>query len=307
MTSIVLAEPAGIRELEAARAGSPFATAEYVLAMDRLSYEPWIVLDRDGTPMCAAFVLKGRIGGHLLVPSLPVVSASSDFWESVEAFATRQGVTDVVLQTFASPPGVEAPGDAEHRTVTWRQEFVVDLAAGLALGTNHRRNVRKSTRAGLHFRWASEASAMNAHVALRADAVDRRVRRGEVGQPIDGDVERALLAAGAGILGQAVLDDDVVSSIFLLKSRTSAYYRSAGTSQSGRSTGASPGLIAWVADELQREGMQDFFLGGAPAGSTLERFKLGFGADGYPLPKIKITTGSKVRRTMVGFLRRLRE
>jgi hypothetical protein len=69
-----------------------------------------------------------------------------------------------------------------------------------------------------------------------------------------------------------------MSSILLLRSKRSAYYQSAGTSPEGMSVGASHFLIHNVCKKLKDGGVWVFNLGGAPEGSSLARFKSGFGA-----------------------------
>jgi lipid II:glycine glycyltransferase (peptidoglycan interpeptide bridge formation enzyme) len=107
-------------------------------------------------------------------------------------------------------------------------------------------------------------------------------------------------------LYQAVRDGIVMSSILLLRSKHTAYYQSAGTSPEGMSVGASHFLIYNVGKKLRDDGVRIFNLGGAPEGSSLARFKSGFGASEVSLEACSCYVGPvwlKQIRTAVTLLR----
>lgn len=291
------------RALEAARPRCPFSTTRYLDAMRTLGQECWMITSTsEPATACAGFLSRGRIGATFGVHSLPGLSASDPLWEEVARFADRQGVTSVALQSFGSPPDLEAPEPANGRSVSWRQEFLLDLGEPLQLRKDHRRSVRKAEKAGLEFGWRG-SDALDAHHELRRVSTGRRVDRGEAGEAVDVDTERALVDSGAARVAQAFLESEVLSSILVLQAAGGAYYRSGGTSVSGRDVGASHGLLHWAACTLADEGVERFFLGGAPQGSSLGEFKRGFRAEPYPLPTVNLTTGSPIRRAAQRFFR----
>ena len=110
--------------------------------------------------------------------------------------------------------------------------------------------------------------------------MERRAARGESvsTNPVAAKEHRAYLASGAGELFQAVHNGHVVSSLLVLRSARTAYCQSTGTSPEGMRIGASPFLFHSVCAELNREGVRTINLGGTPEGSSLARFKAGFGA-----------------------------
>jgi lipid II:glycine glycyltransferase (peptidoglycan interpeptide bridge formation enzyme) len=110
-------------------------------------------------------------------------------------------------------------------------------------------------------------------------SLERRQARGE-NVVAAGNAQEilALVGAGAGEIFQAVLGDQVLSSILVLASTRVAYYHSAGTTPEGMRAGASAFLIGAVAMELKSAGVAEFNLGGAePENEGLYRFKSGFG------------------------------
>jgi GNAT superfamily N-acetyltransferase len=84
--------------------------------------------------------------------------------------------------------------------------------------------------------------------------------------------------------------------VLLLRAATSGYYQSAGTSPEGMAIGASQFLIHAVAQALRAEGASTFNLGGADDGSSLARFKAGFGARCIALPSAQCYVGPRWRR-----------
>ena len=117
----------------------------------------------------------------------------------------------------------------------------------------------------------------------------------------DGSAEalsKTLLECGSGELFQATLADEVLSSILIVRASAGAYYQSAGTSPEGMESGTSHFLINSVEERLREAGLRTFNLGGAPQGSTLARFKAGFGARAVPLIAVTLDVGPTWRRKL---------
>lgn len=264
---------------------NPFATNAYFESRRRLWYEGY-VLGVEGSSGalvqgCGAFLRTGRLNKTLEIISSPKGEGNESFWPGVRDFCRKHGVTQLELETYASPPGTDAPLLSPRGERRERCELILDLTSDptAQLSSNHRRNVKKGQKSGLTMLRARSADAAAAHEALIGESMSRRRLRGEsVPDEHARSETEALLASGAGELFQAVRGETVVSSVLVLSASEGAYYQSAGTSPEGMEMGASHFLIHGIALELKAGGARSFNLGGADANSTLQRFKEGFGA-----------------------------
>ena len=168
------------------------------------------------------------------------------------------------------------------------------------VSTQHRRNIVRASKAGLSLRRTREASACAKHLELMDASTERRASRGEkVDSGQDSARPLALLASGSGEIFQAVMGEQVLSSILVLRSSQGAYYQSAGTLPEGMRLGASPFLVSQVAALLKQEGARVFSLGGASAESPgLRRFKAGFGAREFELQAASFCPKSAAQRRL---------
>jgi RimJ/RimL family protein N-acetyltransferase len=317
MTNAILApfaNPAGGADalLCRASAANPFCTPEYAKAMQTMGRDVWIIAieTNNGADATLALIRRGRLSTELEIESTPRAASCEDFWEQIRNLCKRCKVTDLVVSSFGSQPFTLPPlnGEIARRN---RHEFVLRLRNNgelTALSHNHRRNIRKAQNAGVFIRrtrdnldWISE------HLALMRKSSDRRIRRGEsVVINEAGLFERTLLKAGAAELFQAVRECEVLSSIFVLLSRHAGYYQSAGTSPDGMSIGASHFLVFSVAGMLASEGREIFNLGGAEEGSSLARFKSGFGAGAVELPAATCYVGPVWKKKLRSMLQLVR-
>src|ERR1035437_3923214 len=264
----------------------PFCTDAYVTAMQKLGNDCWIVGMRAGgavQELAIAMHRRGRISSTLEIPSLPEAAQDYTFWTGIYSLCRQLRVTNLIAGTFFSPqfrlPSLR--GEVSRRE---RGEYVVSLqneSWDSSLSSNHQRNIKKASAAGLKIEHAlAQPDLLSQHVRLMEQSLDRRAARGESvtkSSKIE-EESRAYIESGAGELYQAVRDGIAMSSILLLRSKRSAYYQSAGTSPEGMSVGASHFLIHNVCKKLKDGGVWVFNLGGAPEGSSLARFKSGFGA-----------------------------
>jgi len=300
------AEPADgsvIAELSALVPTNPFATAGFFEARRQTGCAPWVLALRDDARGlqcgCGAFLRTGRLNRTLEIPSLPSVRAGSPFWDGLREFCAQHGITQLRLDTFASPHEVEIPALGAHCTRRSRCEFVLDLGGDptAALSANHRRNIRRAQKAGLAVRRATSAEAAIQHQSLVGQSMDRRRSRGEPVRRIGPSLgDSALLQSGAGELFQAVRDSGALSSVLVLRAAKGGYYHSAGTSPEGMAVGASHFLLQSIGIQSRADGAELFNLGGADVESGLARFKQGFGASPVPLPSADCYVGPAWRR-----------
>jgi len=282
---------------------NPFLVAPYMRAKRALGLDPWLVGEESrGTLRSAALgvIQSGRIRRSLAINSLPPVPAESDFWRGLEGFCGAHGITDLELSTRGSPESVVPRIKGELERIK-RTEFVLhlanrDLYAGLS--SHHRVHVRKARKHGLTIRQSQSSDALDAHIALHMHSMRRRLARGEEA-PLEfaRAGQLAYLESGAGSLHQAMMHDEVVSSLMILRSATGAYFESAGSSNEGMHIGASHFLLFESAVALQAEGIETFFLGGArPSEEGLRAYKSGFGASPVDTESVVAYVGGPLRR-----------
>jgi hypothetical protein len=316
MPEAFFARPAKDETLERASRtdpDNPFLTARYLRSQEMLGHEGWLFsLEEAGAMHAAAlcFLERGRLRRTLTIPSSPPVAADSPFWQGVRAFVSEHGITDLELSTFASP---------ESRIPHWlgeleridRTEFAMPLKNVELLprvSKSHRERISKGRRKGLVVRRDGSDAAIDAHIALHINSMDRRRSRGEnVSTEFERAGSAALIASGAGELFQAMLGDHVASSLLILRSATGAYSESSGNSKEGMGIGASHFLRFESAAALQTEGVEIFYLGGVrPEEAGLRSFKAGFGTTPIDTQSVSAYVGSPVRRHLSSAIQWLR-
>ncbi len=265
---------------------NPFCTDRYVMAMQQLGYECWVIgIRANGALQDAtiAVVRRGRVSATLEIASLPAAAQKTTFWDGVYALSKRLRITDLIAETFASS-SFEIPQLRGEISRGARTEYGLEIDNGdfaTRLSSSHKMNIKKARAAGVVLRRCSRhPESLADHARMIGHSMDRRAARGESVSTISVATKehRAYLESGAGELFQAVHNGHVVSSLLLLRSARTAYSQSTGTSAEGMGIGASPFLIQSICVELNRDGVRTFNLGGAPKGSSLAGFKAGFGA-----------------------------
>ena len=292
-----------LRALERLEPFSPFNTAAYAAARVALGEHPYVLaVDRGGSMVvgCLALMSGRWLARQLEIPSLPRLDEADIFVEGLRSFCRSHRVWDLEIGSFGSD-GMKIPPVGLERRRRSRWEFVVDLSApnfSLKMSTNHRRNVNKATKAGLWCRRTTDDEAAALHLGLVGASMARRQARGEVvALPANDSAIVSMLRSGAGEIFQAVCDDEVLSSILIVKSSDVGYYHSAGTTTLGMERGASPFLVREVALALKKDGLSEFNLGGAePDNPGLYRFKGGFGAATRPLEAASFSMVSRIKR-----------
>ena len=316
MAATFSARPAEDEALERAALtdpDNPFLTARYLQSQRSLGREGWLLAVEDAGVLEAAalcFLDRGRIRCTLTIPSSPPVAPDSPFWDGVRAYIAELGVTDLEISTFGSPESRIPPWPGETERIE-RTEFAmelrgVDLLARLS--KSHRERVSKGRRKGLIVRRDGSDQAIDAHVALHINSMDRRKSRGEdVSLAFERAGSAALLVSGAGELYQAMLGEHVASSLLVLRSKTGAYSESSGNSKEGMGIGASHFLRYETAVTLQAEGIDIFYLGGArPSEEGLRAFKAGFGTTPIDTQSVVSYLGGPLRHKLSTVMQRLR-
>ena len=290
-------------ELELRQPNNPFATAAYFRAKANLGFDVWIAGVRNSdsaiTNGCGLFFKRGSLNHSLEIVSLPDFPPESAFWSGLRDLCTHKGVTLLALGSYASESGTRIPSFGELEVRRDRCEYVLDLRVDPAsqLRSNHRRNVKKAQQLGMAMASSRSTDALNAHLSLINQSMLRRRARGESVSTVTQPVDRfAFLESRAGELFQAVLDDDVLSSVLVLHAFSGSYYQSAGTTPEGMACGASHFLVHSISNHLRDQGATTFGLGGAEPGSTLARFKSDFGAVQVPLQALTCHVGPEWKR-----------
>ena len=275
-----------LAQISALAPQSPFDTPAYAAALSARHAVPCALLlqeEQQITGGCLAALAGRKWNRRLEIFSAPCLTSPATFWDGVIDFCRSHDICDLDVQTFAaiSPDMPHLDSILSKRE---RSEYIIDLSAGDYVGSyskNHKRSINKANKSFLRISSGNALGNYKEHVKLMRESMTRRSERGEsVPIPSAQDFDFALIRSGAGQLFQATLDSRVLASILILKSATTGYYHSAGTSPEGMHLGASPFLISEVAKILSESNFKSFNLGGVdPGADGLRRFKSGFGAE----------------------------
>jgi hypothetical protein len=293
---------------------NPFCTPQFAAARQRLGERVCVLGLGAGDNLvsgCLGFIRGKWARCRLQIASMPILPEGEVFWRGLRQLCRESGIWLLQVESYASPGAVipSLPGEIGRRQ---RVEYILDLQAVDPLNgasPNHRRNIARGASAGLAIRRTRNPELCATHLAVMEASLQRRANRGEDIE-FDSNVSSVatLLTSQAGELFQVLEGDQIVSSLLVLRSRSGAYYQSAGTSLRGMEVGASPFLISQVARMLQQEGTQVFNLGGAgPEGPGLQRFKAGFGARKVELMAASFCPQPRLQRGLYAVLRALRE
>jgi hypothetical protein len=287
---IRLPEDAGFQQLADCNPENPFATPAFARGQLHLGFTPCLAGIWAGNELqtgCIASFKKGRLSGSLEIRFLPDLPDNSPFLPGLVTACKAMRVWDLtVYAVTAKSNPVPALGRVtfEERGTEFHLRLG-DTPDPACMSSNHRRNLTKAEKSGVTLHRSVSPVAIAPHVTLMNLSMERRTVRGEeVSANIREFYFRQMLVSGAAEFFQArAPDGTMLSSIFLLRSASGAYYQSAGTSPQGMSLGASPFLIWRAAELLRREGVTCFSIGGTTHDNEgLLRFKNSFG--GVPLP-----------------------
>ena len=292
---------------------NPFVTPAYAASRRGFGGEPWVIgVEEQGrlSAACLAFMRSGHLTRSLEIISLPVWPRPDFFWPELLAFCHKRRVDELHVHSYGSRTAV-IPRLVGERTRTDRCEYVLDLQEGdltAGLSGDHRRNVARARKNGLAVRRSADREACAAHAAMLIASMERRHDRGE-SVPVDVPHEEfvATTATGAGELFQALHDDEVVSSVLLLRAARGAYSQTMGTNATGMKLGGARLVIVEAARMLKEEGVKVLNLGGVSEDNPgLREFKLGFGAQPLNLQAAEFCFATSLKRSMIGAARALR-
>ena len=199
------------------------------------------------------------------------------FWEAYEDWARERGVVSTFVRfhpLLANQQGAPIHVEQLAPTVSWRVEAERDLLAGLHF--KHRNKVRKAENAGAT---VAQHDGLGEFVSLYEDTMRR----------IDADPFYFFEPAYWERLGglplarfAAAIDGLGVASALCLPSRPWLHYDLSGTTDAGRSNGASTLVLLEAARWAQAQGYDRFHLGGGLGGKadSLHHFKARFDPDG---------------------------
>ena len=199
------------------------------------------------------------------------------FWDAYEIWARERGVVSTFVRfhpLLANQRGAPIHVEELAPTVAWRVERERDLLAGLHF--KHRNKVRKAENAGAT---VTAASGLGNFVELYEDTMRRIDADGfYLFEPAYWERLEELPLARF----DAEIDGEVVASALCLASPPWLHYHLSGTTDAGRSTGASTLVLLEAARWAQAHGYERFHLGGGLGGKadSLHHFKARFDPDG---------------------------
>jgi lipid II:glycine glycyltransferase (peptidoglycan interpeptide bridge formation enzyme) len=280
---------------------NPFYTPAYAAARLALGDTPILLHEprQDIHNSVPGFLRRGSISARLEIPSLRV-APSGDFLDFLTRFCQARGICETVLNTFASPAMRISKLPHERERIA-RVEYAFDLRLNPTewkVGSTHRRHIKNAEKNDIKILRTTSAANVARHVELIGASMRRRQERGESVSVVQDNPEIVSLAqSGSGQLFQALMGEEVLSSIFVLRSQQGGYDHSSGTSPAGMDIGASHFLILSAAKLLQQEGCTVLNLGGTrPDETGLARFKLAFGTATTEVEMVRACLCTSVRR-----------
>ena len=305
--------PGVLEKLEQHSPENPFCTVGYVQSIQEMGSEPWVVgLSEDGRWRTASvvFLKKGRLNRSAEFTSLPSAAGSAEYWLDFFRFCAEHDITQIQADTYASP-AVEVPPLKGETSRKRREEHVMDLtvdALEKKMSKKHLQPFRKARDSGMTIWRGRDLDAcrepLREHLRTIEASLGRRRGRGEAIESQEHERScTVFLKRGCGELFQALSGKTVLASALVLRAAKGAYYQSAGTTLEGMSLGASNFLIHNIALILKDEGVHAFNLGGAPAGSSLAKFKGRFGASIVSTSAVSLYIGPVWRRKLTNLMK----
>jgi hypothetical protein len=199
------------------------------------------------------------------------------FWDAYEQWARERGVVTTFVRfhpLLGNQRGAPVHVEQLAPTVAWRLDPERDLRAGLHF--KHRNKVTKAENAGAT---VEQHDGLGGFVPLYEDTMRR----------LDADPFYRFEPAYWERLAElplarfdAELDGEVVASALCLATPPYLHYHLSGTTDAGRSTGASTLVLLAAAQWAQAEGYERFHLGGGLGGrqDSLHHFKARFDPGG---------------------------
>ena len=284
---------------------NPFYAPEYLNARQALGAKPIVfalAVDDVFLTGCSAFSTRGRLNHKLEITSLPEIDDDGLFWDGVLRFCAETRVSILEVYSFHS----RSTAIPMLRGETWRRdryEYQLELLnADLWLGLHrrHRRQIVRARDTGLAIRRNRTTDVCIAHTDLANRSLSRRLDGNEeTGPRIRIEDSIAFVSNNAGEIFQAELNGEVLSTLLILRSKRGSYAQTSGTTDKGRSLGASQFVFFETASILQQEGVDILNLGGTDIESKgLQDFKESFGAKRFELQAAEFYVGGLARRML---------
>ncbi|GEM_PF-3704285 len=271
-----------LKSLEMAAPTNAFASRAYGAYLATQNGVPYVFEYNEGASKISflGILREGRLHKRLEIPSAPNCAPSHGVWEALQQWARKEWLTEINLLTFGSwLSTMPALGPLSH--IKTRREYVLDLRPEqpfVKMRKGHKTNLSKARRAGLVLRRSASVDDCIEHAKLIDASMSRRLERGEdVTTGANMRPLLSLLETGAGVLFQALYEDQVVASNLFLLAPEGAYNHTQGANDLGFEHGAAQFVLAEAMQALRDEGRWCFNFGGTDQfGSGLEKFKTGF-------------------------------
>ena len=299
-----------LEELSRSVPENPFVTPKYVQAAAALGLQPWLFRHRESGEWVLAFSRHGRLTNTLELHCCMALTSSSPLWGGVSEWARAHRIARISVGS-AGADRFEVPSLGRltlHRERSEYRILLADRDVWGAISRSHRDRVKKARKAGVQLLRSRETTKLESHLGLMNASMARRADRGEdVTTHESTDELEAYLRSGAGEIVQAVIGEDVLSSMVILHAARGVYSVSSGNSPRGMECGASHFLTCELALALQAEGYTLFNRAGArPEEIGLREFKSKFGAEQIDLGYSVFDTASTATRLAYGAVSLLR-
>lgn len=298
---------------------NPFYTVNYVKAVQENGAETIVFtvpVENETNEYCLAHLFRGRLGNSLVIYSLTEISRSESFWMGMRRFLGAQRIYHAYFGSYASPDSIRIAEIDKKLDKTERTEYAVDLQTDelwQQVSKHHKRQIKKARRTGVTIENNERTGSENGHTMdkyrynaelcemhktlMDCSMARRKMSNKSYVSDVDNSLCRPFLENSAGTIYRAVLENEVIASSMILKSKESGYYHSSGNSAAATKTGASHLLIYTVMEDLKNEGQKVFNLGGGNNEMEgLDRFKMGFGASHISLAAAEINRMPMVMR-----------
>ena len=304
---------AEIAELQDRYPANPFVTTAYAASRESCGHQVAVIEFGSGPSephSCLAFVRRTRFGGFLDIPTL-TDNITVDHLDALYRAVRSRRLSHVSLDAYGSPTLLLPRSEHETERIE-RTELYFDLTLPVTIenaARTHRQRIRQAQKQGLTLKLSKDEAAYNSHNALVAASMRRRSDRGEnVQAAADNPELRAMAACDAGIFAQAVAGTEVLSSMFVVRSRLTGYDQTSGSRPDGMKIGAAHFLIYSVAVWLQAQGATEFNLGGVrPEEIGLRAFKEGFGIETRSMQSVILGAESAFVRAARSLYHRTRD